>query len=105
MNTYSVRTGRADISVRSERSRFPLVAVSIAMLTVSGALMAQNAGVEPADDEYVIELSPFQVDASDQQGYTVKSTTSGNRLRTDLKDVGAQIDVFSKDFQIGRAHV
>ncbi|MCG8528219.1 MAG: hypothetical protein MI748_17695 [Opitutales bacterium] len=48
------------------------------------------------DDVY--ELSPFVVDSSDTDGYLTKSTTAGTRLRTDVKDLGAQIDIFSQDF-------
>lgn len=98
MNSYPALTGCLAEALQPNRSRFPKVTTGIAMLTLSGALLAQSAGVTPAENEDVVELSPFQVDASEQQGYNVKSTTSGNRLRTDLKDVGAQIDVFSKEF-------
>ncbi|GAB5561969.1 MAG: hypothetical protein SynsKO_36160 [Synoicihabitans sp.] len=99
MNTYPVRTGRASTyRPMAPRSRFHALGGCLALIVAAGSLSAQSADSSAADDENVIVLSPFQVDATDQQGYTVKSTTSGNRLRTDLRDVGAQIDVFSKDF-------
>ena len=69
----------------------------LAALVFAAGVFAQDTADAPADDE-VIELSPFRVDADDQNGYLTRSTTSGNRLRTDLKDLGAQIDVFSKEF-------
>lgn len=58
------------------------------------------AGVSPADptSETVVELSPFTVLAEDEQGYTVKSTTAGSRVRVDVRDVGAQIDILSARF-------
>ncbi len=50
------------------------------------------------DEEEVFELSPFTVDAGASDGYLTKSTTAGTRLRTNVKDLGAQIDIFSKEF-------
>ena len=39
------------------------------------------------DDEEVFELSPFSIDASDNQGYAATSTLAGTRLNTNLKAV------------------
>lgn len=50
------------------------------------------------DDSEVVELSPFQVDASNDSGYRATSTLAGTRLRTDLKDVGAAISVVTEEF-------
>ena len=50
------------------------------------------------DEDETFELSPFTVSADDSDGYMTKSTTAGTRLRTNVKDLGAQIDVFSKEF-------
>ena len=49
-------------------------------------------------DSDVVELSPFQVTASEDRGYQATSTLGGTRLRTDLKDLAASISVVTKDF-------
>jgi hypothetical protein len=50
----------------------------------------------PAESE-VITLSPFVVTADDNQGYQATSTLAGSRLRTQLKDVAASIQVFTPE--------
>ncbi len=96
--TYPVRAGVAPVAGVARVSRYLSLVGSSLLLIMPWALLAQTSEAPPEDSEEIIQLSPFQVDATDQEGYVVKSTTSGNRLRTDLRDVGAQIDVFSKDF-------
>ncbi len=44
----------------------------------------------------VVELSPFQVNSSKDQGYQAYSTMSGTRLNTKLEDVAASISVITK---------
>ncbi len=63
-------------------------------LAVTGApnLSAQD------DTEEVFELSPFQVDGSNDTGYVATSTLAGTRIRTDLKDLGAAISVYTSEF-------
>jgi len=51
---------------------------------------------DEVDDE-VFELSPFVVDASEDEGYRATSSLAGSRLKTDLKDIGAAISVVTKD--------
>ncbi|MEO6002944.1 MAG: TonB-dependent receptor plug domain-containing protein [Opitutus sp.] len=61
-------------------------------------LTAQTtAPAKPADDE-IIELSPFEVNATKDTGYQATETLAGTRIRTDLKDVGAAIQVITKEF-------
>ncbi|EDY82489.1 TonB-dependent receptor plug domain protein [Verrucomicrobiia bacterium DG1235] len=50
------------------------------------------------DDEDIFELSPFEVTASETQGYNAATTLAGNRLKTDLRDVGSAISVVTKEF-------
>ncbi len=68
----------------------------------SVSLLAQTSvpPPKPAEDAPlpVIELSPFQVDATRDEGYSVARDPSGSRLNSDLKDVSASITVFTKDF-------
>ncbi len=51
---------------------------------------------KPAENE-VITLSPFVVTADDNQGYQATHTLAGSRLRTELKNVAASIQVFTPE--------
>ena len=46
----------------------------------------------------MLELSPFNVEASDSSGYTATSTLAGTRIKTSLKDLGSAIAVITKEF-------
>ena len=48
--------------------------------------------------EPAIELSPFLVQENADQGYYASQTLAGGRLRQDLKDTGAAIQVITKEF-------
>lgn len=39
---------------------------------------------------------PFQVNAGTEQGYLATQTLSGTRLKTDLKDIGSALTVFTE---------
>lgn len=55
---------------------------------------------KPADqiDDEVMELTPFEVTATKDTGYQATETLAGTRIRTDLKDVGAALSVYTKEF-------
>jgi hypothetical protein len=47
----------------------------------------------------VVTLSPFEVEAtSDAGGYNAETTLAGNRLRTDLRDIGSSVTVVTSQF-------
>ena len=50
------------------------------------------------DEEEIFQLSPFQVDASDDRGYRATNTLNGSRLNTALRDTPAAISVLTKEF-------
>ncbi len=50
------------------------------------------------DDEEVVELSPFVVDSSGDQGYRATNTLSGSRLNSSLGDTAASVSVFTEQF-------
>lgn len=50
------------------------------------------------DQQEVFELSPFQVDASQDMGYVAANTLTGSRLRTNLSDVASSVSVFTEEF-------
>lgn len=53
---------------------------------------------KPNDPDQSIVLSPFVVEASEDQGYQAGATLAGTRIRTDLKDVGSSISVVTQKF-------
>ncbi len=83
-------------------SRAGAFALSSALCLITvGRLSAQTtaapAAAKPADDETIV-LSPFVVEASEDQGYTAKDTLAGTRVRTELRDVASAISVVTQQF-------
>jgi hypothetical protein len=73
------------------------------LLAAAPRILAQVApNPAPTKDDTsdeVIELSPFSVSASDEkEGYQVKDTLAGTRVRTELRDVASSISVVNKQF-------
>lgn len=60
-------------------------------------LAAQTPGATGKEDSTVV-LSPFEVNVSQDQGYTATNTLAGSRLNTSLRDTPAAISVFTKEF-------
>ncbi len=48
--------------------------------------------------EELVVLSPFVVDSSSDEGYSSAFSTSGSRLKTDLKDLAASVTPLTNDF-------
>jgi hypothetical protein len=76
---------------------------SASALTFTFAASAQSApapaSTAPASsDEEVVTLSPFEVSASQVEGYAATTSLAGNRLNTDLRDVGSAISVVTAQF-------
>ncbi|MCH6259090.1 TonB-dependent receptor plug domain-containing protein [Puniceicoccaceae bacterium K14] len=70
-------------------------------LTISGALLVGAPlalSQELDDDDEVFELSPFEVDASEDVGWRSTNSTSGTSLNTKLKDLPMSIEVINSDF-------
>ena len=67
-----------------------------AMTATHGTASAQTVP-RPSDpaapDEEIVTLSPFEVSASADEGYAAATSLAGNRLNTDLRDVGSAISV------------
>lgn len=57
----------------------------------------QGAFAQDADDEEVIDLSPFVVTGDDDIGYQATSTLAGTRLRTSLRDIGSSISIVNEE--------
>ncbi|MDQ8180291.1 TonB-dependent receptor plug domain-containing protein [Pelagicoccus sp. SDUM812005] len=49
-------------------------------------------------EEEVFELSPFEVDGSQDQGYRAENTLAGSRLNMSLEDVAQSVNVLTMEF-------
>lgn len=58
----------------------------------------QSTNGENVDEESIIELSPFQVDVSEDVGYYSAQTLAGGRLNSNLKDVATSVQVVTEQF-------
>ncbi len=61
----------------------------------AGILSAQT---EDEEDGNIFELSPFQVDESENVGYYSSQTLAGGRLTTALKDIATSVPVVTHEF-------
>jgi outer membrane receptor protein involved in Fe transport len=97
---------RKDTRVRScfaQPSRAALAALlSLPLATV---VNAQAVDQKPGSDEETVHLSPFVVDATQDQGYRATNTLAGSRINTSLRDVAAPITVVTKEFMTDTAAV
>ncbi len=81
------------------RSRWiPLLACLGLQAVGSGFSQEKKPDESDTKDDQPIVLSPFVVDASQDQGYRATSTLAGSRINTALKDVAAPITVVTKEF-------
>ncbi|MCF3650097.1 TonB-dependent receptor plug domain-containing protein [Synoicihabitans lomoniglobus] len=71
---------------------------AVSALFVAGAAFAQSTADTEIDDEDIVVLSPFEVSAEEEQGYTAATTLAGNRLNTELRDIGNAVTVVTKQF-------
>lgn len=53
---------------------------------------------EEGESEEIFELTPFTVDASQDQGYRATNTISGTRLNSAIKDIPMPIEVITEEF-------
>lgn len=83
-------------------ARYLTVPLLALLATSSGFAQAAPQPTEPqpdaapAKDDMVIELSPFEVNATKDKGYYAANTLAGSRLNTNLADLGASISVITK---------
>jgi len=61
------------------------------------AQTAAQPSAQP-EDEDVLVLSPFEVSAEEDTGYTSATTLAGNRLNTELRDIGNAVTVINSQF-------
>lgn len=83
----------------------PAFAAAFAAFAVASSVdsRAQAAASSPdratktGEDEAIV-LSPFEVKSDAETGYAATSTLAGNRLATELRDVGNAVQVITSDF-------
>ena len=79
------------------------------LLTIAGAVLTAGAYAQtapapaaapaaPATEEEIIVLSPFEVSATENTGYAAATTLAGNRLNTELRDIGSAVTVVTAEF-------
>src|SRR5688500_1340227 len=78
------------------------VAALAALMYASGPLWAQatapaTAASEPPEEEVVV-LSPLEVRTDAAEGYHAADTLAGNRLNTELRDIGNAVTVITAKF-------
>lgn len=80
------------------KTRSGLLSALLAVVTASGA-SAQSQPAAPAsatEKDKIVELSPFEVNSSDDTGYYASNTMSGTRIKSRVEDLGASITVITK---------
>lgn len=75
-------------------SKLPGIVFPIAAFSILAA-QAQN---EPADEDEIVDLSPFQVETTENQGYYATNVLSGTRFNTDLLSLPKTIEVITSEF-------
>ena len=82
--------------------RFSRRAAVLAALLISCVHLQAQTSPAPTttlDDDEVVVLSPFEVSASSEtDGYTAATTLAGNRLNTELRDIGSAVTVITSQF-------
>ncbi|MDG2255478.1 MAG: TonB-dependent receptor plug domain-containing protein [Opitutaceae bacterium] len=57
-----------------------------------------SAQDDASKEDEIFELSPFEIDASKDQGYRAENTLAGSRLNSSLRDTPAAIQVYTREF-------
>lgn len=63
-----------------------------------GAQTVAPTNTKPLEEEDTVVLSPFEVQVQKDNGYQATETLAGTRIRTELKDVGGALSVYTKEF-------
>jgi len=84
-------------SLRVRRFLTPLLALSVALPAFAQTTASPTPAKEEAKTEdKVLELSPFVVETTKDEGYFAQNTLAGSRMRTNIADLGASITVVTK---------
>ncbi len=76
----------------------PRYAVALSALLLAGTSWAQTDTRSSEENEDIVVLSPFEVSATEETGYAAATTLAGNRLNTQLRDIGNAVSVVTSQF-------
>ncbi len=79
---------------RAQQASSPTASTPTPPATTAGA---PAAATDEGEDQ-IVKLTPFEVSAGAEQGYNAASTLAGNRLNTELRDIGNAVSVVTKQF-------
>ena len=77
---------------------WPLLAQTVTPTPAEDAARTKAAMKPEAKDDDIVVLSPFEVTSTKDTGYQATETLAGTRIRTELKDVGGALSVYTKEF-------
>ncbi len=70
--------------------------VLLVTIVLPAMLVGQDSNSN--EEEEVFTLSPFEVSGDSSGGYSAATTLAGNRLQTELKDLGTSLSVYTEEF-------
>lgn len=86
----------------TQKYLYPIALVSGLMFAASSVWgqtkPANTNGAQKTDDDEVITLTPFEVSGDSETGYAAATTLAGNRLNTELRDIGNAVSVVTSKF-------
>jgi outer membrane receptor for ferric coprogen and ferric-rhodotorulic acid len=86
------------------KTDYQTIAYSMLLSAACSVPLAAQSTPTPAapstepEKEEVIVLSPFEVTTEESEGYTAATTLAGNRLNTELRDIGSAVQVVTSQF-------
>jgi len=80
----------------SKKKIIPWTAAILMVAVLPHHAQAQSSNASDQDID-TVELSPFEVDGSEDSGYYASQTLSGGRLGQNLKDIGSSVQVVTKE--------
>jgi catecholate siderophore receptor len=85
-------------SAPKTRNFLTILAGWLAVAASPGEAQTVTPAPSAPPQEETLMLSPFTVQSERDTGYQATSTLAGTRLNTPLKDLGASISIYTKDF-------
>ncbi len=85
-------------SMKNNTEERGLVKLLAGLLTAITTVAPAISVAQEDDEENVLLLSPFVIESTEDVGYAATSTLAGTRIRSDLKDLGAAISVYTSQF-------
>jgi hypothetical protein len=82
------------------RAATAVAVVALCPLMATGQSVAQPTPTSGSgtDMDDVVTLSPFEVTTTDDVGYVTANTLAGNRLNTDVRDLGTSLSIYNQAF-------